>query len=286
MNRNLTVDTLESPARGPAFGWMSSLRFLIGTYVYCYGIVHFARIHVAAEALISVAFVALAVPWFRREGEWISRVRLMVVESLFNVIALLAKVFLLLGIATDSPLMDNLFAGFFVLQVLGFVASQIRKRKFSIMPATAAMGAGLTMWFLSGSGVRLTADGALQFWGGDAPIYLRWMYIFWVLGVLLVEYGSLLPKATILLTHLASVAVAFNSGEFFHARILTASHFFIINSVFLFEKKGFGGETFASMPWLSSLTSKSDDDRWKSALVSWVVNIACVGTLALWVLRG
>ena len=54
----------------------------------------------------------------------------------------------------------------------------------------------------------MTPEGALQFWGGDAPVYLRWMYVFWVLGVLLVEYGSLLPKATILLTHLASVAVA------------------------------------------------------------------------------
>ena len=83
MNSNLTTDPLQSPQRGPAFGWMSSLRFLIGTYIYCYGIIHFARIHVAAEALVSVVFVALAVPWFRLEGEWVSRIRLMVIESLF-----------------------------------------------------------------------------------------------------------------------------------------------------------------------------------------------------------
>lgn len=286
MTTNLTDDPLDSPLRRPAFGWTSSLRFLIGASIYCYGILHFARIHVAAEALVSVVFVALALPWFRLEGEWISRIRLMVIESLFNMIALLAKVFLLLGIATDSRLLDYLFAGFFVLQILGFVVAQVRKRKLSIMPATAAMAVGLTMWFLSGSGVRLTPEGALQFWGGDAPVYLRWMYVFWVLGVLLVEYGSLLPKATILLTHLASVAVAFNSGEFFHARILTASHFFIINFVFLYEKKGFGGQTYAWMPWLASLTARGDDDRWKPALVTWLVNIACVGTLALWILRG
>jgi len=264
---------------------MSSLLFFIGAYIYCYGIVHFARIHVATEALITVAFVALAAPWFRLEGEWISRVRLMVVESLFNVIALLAKVFLLLGILTDSPLVDNLFAGFFVLQVLGFVASQIRKRKFGIMPATAAMAFGLVMWFRSGAGVHLTSEGALQFWGGDAPVYLRWMYVFWVLGVLLVEYAGLLPKATIVLTHLASVAVAFNSDEFFHARILTASHFFIINFVILFERQGWGGETFASMPWLKNLTG-TEDQRWKSTLVSWLVNVLCVGTLAVWLVRG
>jgi len=286
MDRDLTVEERESPTRGPAFGWMSSLLFFLGAYVYCYGIVHFARIHVLAEALISVAFVAVAAAYFRLEGEWISRVRLMVVESLFNAIALLAKVFLLLGIFTDSPLVDNLFAGFFVLQVLGFVASQIRKRKFGIMPATAAMACGLTIWFLSGAGVHLTPDGALQFWGGDAPIYLRWMYVFWVLGVLLVEYASLLPKATIVLTHLASVAVAFNSDEFFHARILTASHFFIINFVFLFERQGWGGKTFVSMPWLLNLTSRSDDERWKSMLVAWLVNVSCVGTLALWIIRG
>jgi len=286
MSTILPSDPLQSPERGPAFAWMSSLRFLIGTTLYCYGIVYFARIHVAAEALVSVVFLALALPWFRKEGEWVSRVRLMVLESLFNVIALLAKVFLLLGIATGSRLLDYLFAGFFVLQVLGFVVAQVRKRKFSVMPATASMAVGLTMWFLSGSGVRLTPEGALQFWGGDAPVYLRWMYVFWVLGVLLVEYGSLLPKATVLLTHLASVAVAFNSGEFFHARILTASHFFVINSVFLFERKGFGGENFASLPWLASLTSGADDDRSRSTLVAWLVNIACVGTLALWIVRG
>jgi hypothetical protein len=265
---------------------MSSLLFFIGAYVYCYGIVQFARIHVAAEAVISVAFVALAAPWFRLEGEWISRVRLMVVESLFNLIALLAKVFLLLGIATDSPLIDNLFAGFFVLQVLGFVASQIRKRKFGIMPATAAMACGLTIWFLSGSGVQLTAEGALQFWGGEAPIYLRWMYVFWVMGVLLVEYASLLPKATIVLTHLASVAVAFNSDEFFHARILTASHFFIINFVFLFERQNWGGKSFASMPWLANITSTGEDERWKSTIVTCLVNVCCVGALALWIFQG
>ena len=265
---------------------MSSLLFFIGAFVYSYGIVHFARLHVATESLISVAFVALAAPWFRRDGEWISRVRLLVVESLFNAIALLAKVFLLLGISTDSSLLDNLFAGFFILQVLGFVVSQIRKRKFSLMPATAAMACGLTMWFLSGAGVHLTPDGALQFWGGDAPIYLRWMYVFWVLGVLLIEYASLLPKATIVLIHLASVAVAFNSGEFFHARILTASHFFVINFVFLFERQGWGGETLVSIPWLLNVTSESEDERWKSTLVSWLVNVSCVGTLAVWILRG
>jgi len=280
MDRNPVID-----GRRVAFGWMSSLLFFIGTFIYCYGIVHFARIHVLTEALITVVFVALAAPWFRLEGEWISRVRLMVFESLFNAIALLAKVFLLLGLFTDSSIVDNLFAGFFVLQVLGFAASQIRKRKFSIMPATAAMGIGLTMWFLSGAGVHLTSDGALQFWGGDAPIYLRWMYVFWVMGVLLIEYASLLPKATIVLTHAASVAVAFNSDEFFHARILTASHFFIINFVFLFERQGWGGEKFVSIPWLSNVTSKGEGERWKPMLVAWFVNVSCVGTLGLWILR-
>lgn len=283
---NLKVEVREFPAREPAHGWTSSLLFFICALVYCYGVVHFARISVVTEALISVAFVALAAPWFRLEGEWISRVRLLVVESLFNAVALLAKVFLVLGIATDSTFLDNLFAGFFVLQVLGFAVSQIRKRKFGIMPATAAMACGLTMWFLSGAGVSLTSDGALHFWGGDAPVYLRWMYVFWVLGVLLVEYSSLLPKATVLLTHLASVAVAFNSDEFFHARILTASHFFVINFVLLFERQGWGGERFVSIPWLLNVVSRGDDDRWKSTLVSWLVNVSCVGTLAVWLLRG
>jgi len=269
-------------ARGTAYQWSSCLLFFLGTLFYCYGIVHFARIHVAAEALITVAFVVLASRWFRREGEWVSRVRLMLLESFFNLICLLAKVLFLLGIVTQSGLVDNLFAAFFVLQVLGFVVSQLRKKRFAMLPASLAMGVGLAFWYASGSGVSSTPDGALHFWGGDAPLPLRWMYVFWVLGVILIEYRQLLPKATILCAHVASVAVAFTSDEFFHARILTASHLFVINFVILFEKRAWGGDAFASLPWLFGILPGDEQERRNRMILSVVINVLTVGTLTYW----
>jgi len=214
------------------------------------------------------------------------RVRLMALESFFNLTCLLAKAFFLLGVTTASGLIDTLFAIFFVLQVLGFVSSQIRKKRFAMLPASLAMGVGLAVWFSSGSGASLTPEGALQFWGGDAPIYLRWMYVFWVLGVLLIEYRQLLPKATILCAHVASVAVAFTSEEFFHARILTASHLFVINFMFLFEKKDWGGDRFVSLPWLFGLLPGDPQERRSQALLAVVVNVLTVGTLVYWLVRG
>src|SRR5262249_18042094 len=204
------------------------------------------------------------------------------VETLFNVLCLWVKVSVPPGTAASTSLFDHLFAAFFVLQVGGFALSEWRMRRYDCLAASLCMGVGLAWWFLHGTGTTVTASGQIHFWGGDAPVWLRWMYVSWVTGILLLEQNRTFPKVTIQVVHLASVAVAFSSGEFFHARILSASHLFVLNFVFLYESRGWGGEHFALLPTLSRVIATGPSAERARRVIGIAVNLVCVGLLVMW----
>jgi hypothetical protein len=78
-------------------------------------------------------------------------------------------------------------------------------------------------------------DGRFLLWGDDAPANVLLHYGFWLLGVLYVDYEEVLPNSANQATHLASYLVACFSGEFWHVRLLTASHLFLLDAILYFR---------------------------------------------------
>ena len=103
-----------------------------------------------------------------------------------------------------------------------------------------------------GQGSGLGSNNEIYFWGSDVPLYLQWTYGFWLLTLVVIQYASALPKLTFLLVHLASYCVALNSSEFFHARVLTACHLFVLNALFVFSAQDWINQHFASINHLTT----------------------------------
>ncbi len=258
------------------YSYITSALFLFCATGYCWAVVELARINVIYEALITVVFLGIAIPFFKKADNWGDVKRLIILESIFNVICLFAKL-APLSEAGWSTVFDWLFALFFVGQVGGFLISQIKKKAWSCIPSSLAMGVALVIWFTQGSGTQISDQGGVHFWGGNAPEYLQLMYVFWVLNVLLVDCKQYLPKVTLLLVHVASVFIALGSDDFFHARILTASHLFVIGAVVMYKDIAWGGKRFATLPPLGFLNS----DRPAAKTLPIIMSGACIATLLI-----
>ncbi|EKK9988832.1 hypothetical protein PP645_004549, partial [Vibrio vulnificus] len=94
----------------------------------------------------------------------------------------------------------------------------------------------------------------------------------WLLQLLLVEYRYILPKVTILLAHLASLTIALQAEDFFHARIVTASHFLFLSLCFDFKNRDWGGREFAVLPSLVAIQ--------KPNIAKWI-NYSCLALALL-----
>lgn len=75
--------------------------------------------------------------------------------------------------------------------------------------------------------------GQFIMWGMEAGPMMKLNYLFWVSNVLLVDYAKFLPAFIIPVVHFASVAISFYSTEFWHVRLITASHLFILDGIAL-----------------------------------------------------
>ena len=171
-----------------------------------------------------------------------------------------------------------MFAIFFVFQTGGFIFSQMKKKKYKCLPTSIAMGIALAYWFYNSIGEKtiVTANNEVPFWGSNAPLYLQVMYTFWVANVFLVEFRQYLPKTTMYLAHAATMVVALTSNEFFHARVITASHLFILNTIVVFKNMDWNGTNFAMIPALKVFT---DDNHWMPTVFPIVMTIGCYAAL-------
>tara|TARA_Y100001960_G_scaffold50535_1_gene51392 strand:- start:237 stop:527 length:291 start_codon:yes stop_codon:yes gene_type:complete len=59
-----------------------------------------------------------------------------------------------------------------------------------------------------------------------------------------VEYRSVLPKLTLAICHIASFVIAIGAEDFFHARIVTASHLLFLSLCFNLKSLDWGGSDF------------------------------------------
>lgn len=234
---------------------VTSFLFFFMAILYCQGIVSLARVSVWHELSISIIILIISLPLFKKTDNFKEITRLIVLETSFNILCLITKFS-----PIDSPIwsraLDYGFCLFFFLQITGFIVTNVQKKAWSSIPISLALSIAIILWRFNASGVQITDNNEIQFWGGNAPKYLQLIYLLWLLNILIVEHRSLLPKITVALVHIASFIVAYNSEEFFHARILTASHLFIINCVLIYKHQNWGGAYFTSISYLENFKKK------------------------------
>ncbi|WP_440881694.1 hypothetical protein [Tenacibaculum sp. C7A-26P2] len=234
---------------------ITSILFFSLALIYCQGIVSLAQRSIWFELSISVLILIVSIPLFKKTENFSEIMRLIVLETYFNILCLITKLSPI-EIPIWSKTIDYCFCFFFFLQITGFITSQIKKKAWFSIPISLALSIAIILWRLNGSGVRITNNNEIQFWGGNAPEFLQIIYLLWLLNILFVEHRSLLPKLTVAIVHIASFIIAYNSNEFFHARILTASHLFIINCVIIYKKQDWGGIYFSSISHFENFKKK------------------------------
>ncbi len=260
-----------------SYSIVTSILFFIASLIYLYFILKVSQFHYGFEILIALAFPILGYRLFQKADNWLDIKRLIILETGFNVICIVAKIFkdfnLDYGIALSWA-----FAIFFMFQTGGFLMAEVKKKKFKCLPSSIAMGIGLTYWFVSSYGEKtlVTPDGEVQFWGSNAPMYLQVMYVFWVANVFLVEFRQYLPKATMYVAHAATMVIALSSNEFFHARVLTASHLFIISAMVPFKEMDWKGRYFSVIP---AMRVFKDDSHVVAIFFPHIMNLGCITTL-------
>ena len=155
--------------------------------------------------------------------------QLIIIESLFMLFVILSKISIMNNYQKLHLLLGYGFRSLFVLQFLFFMLYQYTVKSYLGLIRTAMFLLLLIPWF---STVGLQGDidsiGRFYFSGTLAPDYIILYYCFWVIGVPLVD-SKTLPNLITASLHFSSVIVALVSLEFFHARLLTASHLFILD---------------------------------------------------------
>lgn len=226
--------------------WLAScvVVCLVGV-VYLNGVIQFARASVLAEAIIAFFFPLLGwVFYSTRQPDQLENAsnrqkELIIIESIFNLLVVFLKCNQLSGFqfVQDKSVADSLFVLFFSLQTFGFLRSEARGKRPICFLRSVTLFIGILLQFSSNSNKQLTikalhsSDGRFLVFGFDAPSNLKLHYGFWLLGVLYVDYSHMLPHAALHLLHFCSFLLAVLSGEFWHVRLLTASHLFVIDAV-------------------------------------------------------
>jgi hypothetical protein len=192
--------------------------FVLGI-TYMYGVLVASRASTLWEAVISLVIPFCGWLMFskaklsqapRRQGE------LILIELLFDLIAVLAKL--------SSPRFgiwaNYAFCAFFVGQTLGFLRSEEALIPSELRSVTLFLSICTQRMFMnhlassSETATAIDASGRLIVFGEEAPDNVKLHYLFWLVGVLYVDYESSLPHSALHALHFASFCLAAFSGEF------------------------------------------------------------------------
>ena len=235
------------------------LVFVLGL-IYAYGMMLVVRnnllIEIALVVILPIVLIASGVA-----GSWIERVKeLFFIESVFNLVVIGSLISIYMGSPTGNRIFSWGFVLFFLAQAGGFIREQILRRKFHGALQSTAFLILLGVWWLGiddPSGV-IDVNGRFLMWGQDAPVAVKLFYTLWAVNGILVDTKAL-PNLTQATLHLASIALCWWSGEFFHVRLLTASHLFLLDGVFGYSGSGAFSEAFCAVPkpWQATFEQKA-----------------------------
>ncbi|UMM05352.1 hypothetical protein MKR81_24555 [Vibrio campbellii] len=165
--------------------------------------------------------------------------RILCLETGFNLLCFLA-----VSQWVSVEYVDKGLIVFFVLQSAGFIMVQIKKQAYLSALISMVLAAAIAYWIHIGAQTTLLGEGSILLFGEAVPWQLKLIYGFWLMQLLLVEYRSVLPKLTLAICHIASFVIAIGAEDFFHARIVTASHLLFLSLCFNLKSLDWGGGDF------------------------------------------
>lgn len=244
----------------------TTLLFFVLSLLYCFFIQYSVQKSVYSEIFISLLFPLLLIPFFNKNYLTSDIKRLLILETLFNLICITLKQNTFFKI--ELFIFDIAFAIFFLFQSGGFLLSLLSKKAYYNLVPTIALTIGLFVYYLNGTTTALSSNQEVLIFGYNAPVTLQLIYGCWLVGVLLIDNKFLLPKVTVLVVHVASYIVALHSNEFFHARIVTACHLFILNAVFVYKAQEWVNKDFVSLQFLKTTLEKPQKNKALSITIS------------------
>jgi len=274
--------------------WFAScVALMILSFTYLYGVLCAARLSVAWEACLTIGLPALSYLFFvspEASQTGATRMRdLILIESSFNFLSVIAKVFIEYQYHYNQA-MNIAFLLFFVLQTYGFISNEklYRGNVSSIRSWTLFTQICMQRWslqYLSHSDETanvIDAQGRLIVFGKNAPPNLILHYGFWLIGILYVDYGDYVSNSGMHVTHIASYLLSCLSGEFWHSRLLTASHLFVLDAILYFRN----GVTVSAAPLaIMPRNVLAHYQRWLP-IINWISFIGCLSCLTTTVICG
>lgn len=238
-------------AKQSNLNFISSTTFLfLLTSIYLYFIYALTRNNLWLEIAVSIVFPATFFV-LNKAPHFKTRVKqLFYIESSFNILAILSMTAIILSIEFGHTLLAIGFVVFFITQILGFVFYQIKRKKFTSVFLTLVLFGFILSWFFSLNNdfySIMDSQGRFLMWGVDAPLSVKIMYTIWALNPMFVD-SKFLPKITQATVHIPSIVLSWWSGEFFHIRLLTACHLFMLDGIIGYAKPEFLGRNFCYIP--------------------------------------
>jgi len=204
------------------------LLFILG-FTYCHGVLAVARKGIIWEAMISVLY-PFCCCFIKSPDQLVSR--LVITESLFNMLCLLIKIVHTLHLKELTSKMRPLFIGWCCIQLGGFIVARAYKG-MSLTLFPHLLMAGMFFFILRKHNVpTVDTQGRINMVAEESAWMMPVAYAFWFINAHFVDKEDSFPHLAFSVLQSSSILVAAYSGEFWHARLLTASHLIISRHTF------------------------------------------------------
>ena len=241
---------------------LSTTIFLTLSVVYASGYYELVQSSVWLTLLLTLLFPLIFWPLVQPVDNSDEIKRILWLESGFNLVC-----FLIVARWVDIPYLDHALIIFFAVQAIGFISVQLKKRAYLSVAISLCLTAAIAQWIYGSSNTQHLGDAQLLLFGTPVPWQLKVIYGAWLVQLLFVEYKHVLPKMTLAAIHIASFAVAIFADDFFHARIITASHFLFLSLCFDIKAPNWGGEHFARIEKIATVLHNNKIQRSISGLM-------------------
>lgn len=253
----------------------SSALFFTLVVIYASGYYQLVQSHIVLTLLLTLLFPLIFFSLIKPVDNGDEIKRILCLESGFNLVC-----FIIVCQWVDVLYTDNALMVFFIVQTMGFIWVQLKKRAYLSVAISLCLGGAIAQWIHSSDSTLYTGSAELLLFGAPVPWQLKVIYGAWLIQLLLVEYKHVLPKITLATIHIASYTIAIFADDFFHARIITASHFLFLSLCFDIKSPNWGGKSFAR---LEIFTKVVDSQR-----VQWSISgvMIMISVLSFWSLVG
>lgn len=218
---------------------LSNLLFLLICLIYCYGFYLLVQSSIWIAFVLTLILPTIFLPLIQPVDNSNEIKRILLLETGFNLLCFFA-----VSQWISVEYIDKALVTFFILQASGFMLVQWKKRAYLSLCLSVFLALAIGFWIRGSGQTLLLNDGELLIFGKSVPWQLMIIYGAWLTQLLFVEYRHVLPKMTLVICHIASFSIAVSADDFFHARIITASHLLFLSLCFNFKLREWGGKDF------------------------------------------